>query len=892
MPTADPLIRTKLHLPFTRPGLVPRPRLDARMMEGVRSPLTLITAPAGFGKTTLVTACISKCGIPAAWLSLDKNDNQEGRFLTYLIAALNSADNRVGSEAGELMAGIQPARHEAVLTSLINDLTGPGTEMILVLDDYQLLNSQAVHDQVAFLIEHQPSSFHLIIATRSDPPLPLARLRARGQTVELRSADLRFTEPEAAEFLNEVMGLQLDTRSINLLEERTEGWIAGLQMAALSMRDRKDAAGFIAGFSGTNRFILDYLMEEVLANQTPEMQRFLLQTSILERLTGPLCGEMLAGEEMPSSPATILEQLERSNLFLVPLDDERTWFRYHHLFADLLRARLQLSQPSLIPRLHMRAAGWLEQNGLIPDAVQHLVSAGEHDRAADLIEHYGSEYWAKSDLSVMHMADNLPPEMLIARPKIGLCQAWMYIIQGNIPRAMRLLPVLSQQFNHPGSGAEQRWMQTVVRLALAFLTPAKNIPESDPLPAPAALDEIPPEELVLRDAAEILYGMTLGRRGEIDQAGELAQQWIEQQKDSNRSAVIPTILAFLARVYLIQGRLSTAAALCREYIDPGQIKGRWLISTAGSMHIVLGEVLYEWNCLEEAERQIRRGLRENEPWQNIMTYGTGLSVLVRLQMTKRDFSGASETLAKFQAIMQQHSRPREFGEDFYTLTAHLQLAARDLPSVTQWANQIDLNKDLQLHPEDYQLTLAHIYLALGWYDEVEGVLSAHSPPANIRSRVGRQIEFHLLRAAALAGQKRLPEALELIQHSLALGEPEGYLRSFLDVGEPVRELLAAYLRTDAPAHKLYTQKVLAAFSASSGGTSKAPQQGSLIEPLSERELEVLHLMALGKTNQEIATQLIVAAGTIKAHAANIYRKLDVANRTEAVTRARLLGILS
>jgi len=891
MPPADPLIRTKLHLPFTRPGLVPRPRLQARVLEGLRGPLTLITAPAGFGKTTLVTSCIAESDLPAAWLSLDKNDNQEGRFLIYLIAALNGADSRIGEAAAELMAGIQPARPEAVLTSLINDLAEANTELVLVLDDYQLITSHAVHDQVAFLIEHQPGSFHLLIATRSDPPLPLARLRARSQTVELRTADLRFTEPEAARFLNEIMGLRLDAGSVALLEERTEGWIAGLQMAALSMRDRKDAARFIAGFSGTNRFILDYLMEEVLANQPPETQRFLLHTAVLERLSGALCDAVLEGVE-PGSSAAVLKQLERSNLFLVPLDDERIWFRYHHLFGDLLRARLQQSQADLIPGLHRRAAGWLEQNRLIPDAIQHLLSAREITQAANLIERYGSEYWAKSDLSVMHMADGLPPDLLVNQPKIGLCQAWMQIIQGNIPRAMALLRELDRQFAGAEIGAQQRWMQTVVRLALAFLLPAKDIPGSNPLPDPAALDEIPEEELVLRDAAEILYGMTLGRRNEIDLAGEIAQRWVQQKTDSNRSPVIPTVLAFLVRVYLIQGRLSAAAALCREYIDSGKDKGRWLISTAGSMHIVLGEVLYEWNSLEEAERQIRRGLQENEPWQNIMTYGAGLSALARLQMTKGDFGGARETLEQFQAIMQQHSRPREFDEDFYTLNARLLLAARDHASAAQWASQIELNKDLHLHPEDYCLTLAHIYLALGRHADVEAVLSAHPPLADIHNRVGRQIEFHLLQAAALAGQRRLPEALDLIQRSLALGEPEGYRRSFLDVGDAVRDLLAAYLRTDAPAHKVYAQSLLAAFPGSRAGVSAASQPGGLVEPLSERELEVLHLMALGKTNHEIAAQLVVAAGTIKAHAASIYRKLDAANRTEAVTRARLLGILS
>ena len=363
MQKADTLIRTKLRQPFTRPGLVPRPRLQEQIAQGLVGPLTLITAPAGFGKTTLVASCIAGCGVPAAWLSLDRDDNQAGRFLSYVIAALQEAGPAIGSEAARLLAASQEAPPAAVLTSLINDLDAAGGEIVLVLDDYQFIGSQAVHEAVTFLLEHCPRTFHLVIASRSDPLLPLARLRARGQTAELRTADLRFTEAEAAQFLNEVMGLDLDAPSVAALEERTEGWIAGLQMASiamqshLSLRDRKDVRGFIAGFSGTNRYILDYLLEEVLAGLPPNIQRFLLCTSILERLTAPLCDAVLADGEGPKTEsAPILEYLERANLFLVQLDDERQWYRYHHLFADLLRNQLQKSLGDQgVARYHLRA---------------------------------------------------------------------------------------------------------------------------------------------------------------------------------------------------------------------------------------------------------------------------------------------------------------------------------------------------------------------------------------------------------------------------------------------------------------------------------------------------------------------------------------------------------
>ena len=441
MQEANPLIRTKLHIPFTRPGLVSRPRLHTRIMEGLRGPLTLITAPAGFGKTTLVASCIAGVGMPAAWLSLDKNDNQTERFLGYLIAALREADPAVGSEAAQLLAA-QEGPSGAILTSLINDLDAASRETALVLDDYQFISSQAVHAAVALLTEHCPKSFHLVIASRSDPPLPLARLRARGQTIELRAADLRFTEPEAAQFLNDIMGLHLDARSVAVLEARTEGWIAGLQMVALSMRDREDILGFIEGFSGTNRFILDYLLEEVLASQPPEIQRFLLRTSILERLTAPLCDETTGirewkvdsngasllnsvGNPFSLDSQSILEYLERTNLFLVPLDDERQWYRYHHLFAELLRARLAHSTDLEVSVLHSHAANWFVQNGYPEDAIRHALAARDFALAARLIENLAETVWLRAEYSkLIEWVKALPMDLVRSHPWLCVWHAW------------------------------------------------------------------------------------------------------------------------------------------------------------------------------------------------------------------------------------------------------------------------------------------------------------------------------------------------------------------------------------------------------------------------------------------------------------------------------------
>jgi LuxR family transcriptional regulator, maltose regulon positive regulatory protein len=912
MQNTDLLIRTKLHLPFTQPGLVSRPRLQEQIKHGLCGPLTLITAPAGFGKTTLVATSIAGCGMPMAWLSLDKDDNQVERFLNYLIAALQYADNSIGNEAAQLITGTSQAPSEAVLISLINDLDRGTGEVALVLDDYQFIKNPAVHAAVAFFLEHCPTAFHLLIATRSDPPWPLARLRARNQVVELRADDLRFTGVEAAQFLNEVMGLHLETGSVTALELRTEGWIAGLQMAALSMRTHEDIGAFIAGFSGTNRYILDYLLEEVLTSQAPEIQRFLMLTSILDRLTAPLCEAVMANDEgvvtQSEDRATgskslsigrsnsILEFLERADLFLLPLDDERIWYRYHQLFSDLLRARLMESQPELIPQLHLRASMWFEQNGSILEAIRHSLSVGDHERSAGLILKYGPGRWSQNEPSIMRLMGNLPPELLVKYPTLGIYQAWILISSGQTPAAIALLSTMKEHIQEDDPSSSDAWMRAFIDLLFAYVAhPGEGIGPGS-LPDLQVFHSMPEEDAGLHNIADFIYAILLGRRGELEEPAEILLQCVQRDSAAGGTTAVPLAVPLLARIRFMQGRLHEAANLCRETLKPINKKGTKFFYMAGSLHISLGEILREWNELDEAEAQIREGIRVNEHWQMIAADALGYAALARVQEAQGNIAGANATLIKLEAMFEEHTKPPDWEGELRSLQVRLWLATGDLARAVDWVKHFPMQPSPNPLQETDRLTAARVWVAGKNYLEAQHILEALNQTPGIEKRTNRKIKINLLMACAMAGQNQMPQAFQWLETSLSQAEPEGLIRVFLDLGQPMRSLLAEWLAharvgplRDHAIHLLgqFDHKPNAVTAAQ----EKVSSPDGLIEPLSSRELEVLHLMALGRTNQEIAGQLIVARGTIKAHTANIYRKLDVTNRTEAVARARQLGLL-
>ncbi len=913
MQKTDPLILTKLHPPHTRPGLVPRPRLLERLVQGLRGPLTLITAPAGFGKTTLAASLIASLDMPVAWLSLDKNDNQSVRFLNYVVAALQQADQNIGKEAAQLMAGMEHAPAEALLTSLINDLDAMDGEIALVLDDYQFINSQAVHEEVAFLLEHCPGRFHLLIATRSDPPLPLARLRACGQMLELRAVDLGFTESEAAQFLNDVMGLALDPDLIAVLEERTEGWIAGLQMAALSMRGRDDVDGFIRAFAGTNRFIMDFMLEEVLAREPLDVQVFLQQTSILGRLSGPLC-EALTGNP---GAQEMLERLEKRNVFVVSLDEDRQWYRYHHLFADLLQARLLQSGSEPVERLFSRAARWCEQAGQINDAVEYAFAAYNYGHAADLVVQHWQTLINKGEIENIYLWLNaLPDELVRENAPLSDTYCWILWLMGQInliephlldaERAWDKLSV-SKEFDRDNAAHAQ--LPASLAVLRAFVSRYHSEFETAIAHAERALDllpeNLPPEANVqLKTMIYLALGSAYEGAGWLEKSVNAYSETIRLSRLNANVGGVAGITYRLIGVLRLLGRLHAADVACRDALMYIKEHGMARLPSAGILHIAVSEVLIEWNDLETAETHLAQGIELGKWGGRLDAVRNAAYALMRLRLAHQDGNGALAAVQEAQSALGESPSPLAKAE-LLALKARI-LVRQDALSDAAACITEALNlagEDQGQTGEMTALAAVRVHLAQKKAHEAITQLTGALAVAQKSGRVGVVLELYLCRSLAFVQEGRLQEANSDLEQALALAEAEGFVRIFLDEGQPIQNLLAQWL-ADNPGNPLrdYASRLLTQFEAElkiHSTTQEPPSpldprilaNQALVESLSERELEVLDLMAEGMTNKEIARQLIVAAGTIKAHAASIYRKLDAANRTEAVARARQLGIL-
>ncbi len=897
METMAPLIRTKLRPPFTRRALVARPQLQARLTEGLDRPLTLITAPAGFGKTTLVASCTAACEMPVGWLSLDREDNQTGRFLKYLVAAVREANPAVGREAAQLATSpnVPP---EAVLTHLVNALEDANTDTALVLDDYQFISNPAVHEAVTFLLDHCPRTFHLLIVTRSDPALPLARLRVRGQLVELRAADLRFTAAEAAQFLNDTMGLRLDAEAVAVLEARTEGWIAGLQLAAISLQGREDVTRVIQGFAGTQRFIMDYLLEEVLACEPEDVRAFLLQTSILTRLTGPLCDAVTGdagGQEM-------LERLEQRNLFLVPLDDARRWYRYHHLFADLLQARLRKSASYRVERLLSRAAGWCAQEGQVDAAIGYALAAQDTEQAASLIARHWHHTANRGEIeTVWSWLAALPEDTVRESAPLGLAYCWVLWLRGQIGA---IEPHLMAAENALDAPAVADFPDLPAHLAAMRSIVARHQDDFGAAVACAerALRLTPPDlslqvEAQLRTVTYMALGLAYDGKGELEEAVDALTEAIHWSRLGENPAGVAGMTNWLVGILWVLGRLRAADKACEDALHYLQERGLDRLPVAGVLHLRMSEVLLERNELEAAEASLASGM-ELAKWSGRFdAVRNATRAWVRLRLVRGDTRGALATVEEAEATLGEASSAlRQAG--LLALKAGIRVrqgAVREATACVAQAQQL-AGQDQGQMGEKVALATFSVMLAQGKLDETIAELTPSLAAAEEGGRRGAAMALYILRGLALARRGDTREALADLERALALAEPEGHARILLDEGQAMQRLLAQWL-AHAVAGPLrdYATHVLSQFEAErleDAAEAASPSTGDLIEPLSERELEVLHLIALGLTNKEIAQQLFIAPGTVKAHTSTIYRKLDVANRTEAAARARQLGILS
>jgi LuxR family maltose regulon positive regulatory protein len=894
----EPLLQTKLYIPATRPdpvarlrtSLVPRPHLMERLDAGLPGKLTLISAPAGFGKTTLVSSWLEHVNLPAAWLSLDEDDNDFARFWTYFIAALQTIQPEVGTNVLALLQSSSLPPSHTLLTLLINDLTAISERFILVLDDYHSIETETIDQALDFFLDHLPPLMHLVLTSRADPNLSLSRLRASGQLNELRSADLRFTPAETARFLEQMTSLSLTAAEVAALDLRTEGWIAGLQMAALSLQQREAAAAsqFIQEFSGSHRYIMDYLVDEVLQGQPAEVQTFLLVTSIPDRLCAPLCDSVIGAMErvnvgtlQPSNE--VLGYLEHANLFITPLDDQRHWYRYHHLFADLLRLRLQRTYPDQVATLHLSAGQWYEQVGLTGPAVRHALAAQAFGRAAALVEQVAPALIQRTELTrLLIWLEALPEEEVQSRPLLALYYVWGLFLSGQIEQAAARLKAVEAD-----EAKRTPEVQGHVAAMRAYL-----IRETGDFAATIdlsrqALAHLPEQDSLLRAMINLNLAIAHYFQGEFEAASQLLTENIATGQTIQLMANTLSAIYFKSQILQAQGALQQALQLCQEGLELVTQGGWQDFPAVGFVYVAFGDLFRERNELSKAAEYLERGIRLGQAGGHPHILIIGHVWLAWLRHTQGDVTGSHEAIRDALQVVRQKQVSR-----FWPLPsaacyqARLWIAQGDLAAASRWAQESGLdpvNCPATFLYEVDCLTLARLLIAQGNLEEAESLLLRLHQGAAAAKRYGSLIEILILQAFTLAVQKRREEALSVFAQALRLAEPGGFVRIFLDEGAPMAELLRQAVAQDL--HASYALRLLTAMREAAA----VPQP--LVEPLSERELEVLRRVAAGYSNQEIAQDLVVAVSTIKKHISNIYSKLEVGSRTQAIARARELGLL-
>jgi ATP/maltotriose-dependent transcriptional regulator MalT len=915
----DVLLATKLNVPGLWPDLVPRPRLAQRLDEGRGRGLVLACAPAGYGKTVLLAEWARRGRRPVAWLSLDAGDNDPARFWRHALAALDRVRPGIGERVGPLLGPPPPRSFEPLVTALINEVASqPDADeaLLLVLDDYHVISSQLVHESLGFLLEHRPPELHLALTSRSDPPLALARLRARGQLTELRAAELRFTAEEAAALLRQVAAAPGGARPdaplpdavAAALAARTEGWAAGLQLAGLSLRGHNDVDGFVAAFTGSHRYVLDYLAEEVLERQPGQVREFLLETSVLERLSGELC-DAVTGR---AGSQALLEQAERAGLFVVPLDEVRGWWRYHHLFADLLRARLQQEQPGRVSELHRNAADWYAERGLADDAIQHAIAAREMTWAARLIEQYYDElfYLHGEGATIHRWLSALPGDLVGSRPRLLLTQALLALISGHLETVEPLLDTAQQAYARapdepfePTVGRARSLLVNVPALTAilrGFLAQLRGDADATVAFAAQAMAEADESQWRLSSTARGFLAVAQWLRGQLAQAERTFTASITEWRAAGLPTLTAWVLFLLGRVQRGQGGLDTAARTCRQALDMTSVPGRPLPPAAGPAYVGLAEVAYQRNELDTALRHITEGITLCRQFAYLPPLASGLVTLAWIRQASGDPGGARAAIAEARQASPGPAGPLN---PVPAQRARLLLAQGDLAAAARWTQENGLDEDDEpdYPTEQEHLVLARVLLAQGRPGPALALLDRLHAAAVAQDRAGSLIEIGALRALALAAGGEDAAAVAGLAGTLTLACPQGYVRVFADEGPPMAALLARLIaaqRSGGAAAEvplgclarlqraLNPQDVVP-----DAGRPGVPAVRGLVEQLTSRELDVLEMLAAGRSNQAIASQLVVTLDTVKKHVSHVLRKLGAANRTEAVARARELSLI-
>ncbi len=909
----DALLATKLYVPGSRPGLVPRPRLTGQLDEGLERGLVLVCTPAGYGKTVLLAEWARQGGHPAGWLSLDAADNDPARFWRHAVAALDRASPGIGERVSLLLGPPSPPSFQPLVTALINELaTAPeGDEVLLVLDDYHVIDSRPVHEQVGFLLEHRPPGLGVVLASRTDPPLALARLRAHSQLAELRAADLRFTADEAGGLLARVAAWQsagLPEAAVAALAERTEGWAAGLQLAALSLRGQSDMAGFVAAFTGSHRYVLDFLAEEVLERQTGQVLTFLLETSVLERLSGPLCNAVTGRE----GSQALLEHAEAAGLFLVPLDAVRGWWRYHHLFADLLRARLQAEQPARVAQLHRNAAAWCADHGLADDAIRHAVAAGEMAWAAGLVEQHfdGLVYLHGEDATIQRWISALPGELVRSRPRLLLAQSFLASYSGQLEAVEPLLdaaerasPGWADEPFEPSVGRARSLLVNIpalIALRRGFLAQLRGDAEATVAFASQAMAESGEDEWLLGLVAQSSLAAGEWLRGRVAAAESVFVACIPGWRELGQPTLTAWVVYQLGQVQRAQGRLDAAVETFQRTLHAATAPGRESAPTLGLVYVGLAEVAYQRNELDSALRYVTEGIALCRLFVYGAPLAAGLATLAWIRQATGDPAGAREAIEEASELSPGAASPVN---PVPAQRARLLLAWSDLAGATRWTRERGLSPDDEPdYPREAEhLVLARLLLAQGRPGQALALLGRLHEVAAAQDRVGSLIEIGALRALALAASGEEDVAVAALAGALTIVCPQGYVRVFADEGPPMAVLLGRLIaaqrsgRAAAQVPLDCLARLQRAFAAGPVVPDHRPDTAvagqGIVDPLTGRELEVLKMLATGMSNQGIARELVVTLDTVKKHVGHVLGKLGAANRTEAVARARELSLI-